>query len=186
MRGKLLNVLAAVILLLKPSVNFGQTPDLGTTSSFALFTAAGAFNAAGASTIVTGDVGTNVGAFNAFPPGTLIGQAHVADAVSATAATDVALAYGSLSPVTCGQVISTTLGSGQTLLPDVYCTGAATTINGDLILDGQGDPTSLFIFKFDGALATNVDSRIILTNGASICNVWWQVNGEVDLGENSI
>ena len=173
-------------LLLLPCLIFAQTPNLGSASDFALFTAAGAFNAAGATTMVTGDVGTNVGAYNAFPPGTLIGQSHVADAVSASAASDIKLAYDNMSTITCGLVIPTTLGSGQTLLPNVYCIGAASTINGDLILDGQGDPTSIFIFKINGALASTVNSRIILKNGASLCNVFWQVNGQVDLGENSI
>ena len=182
---KLLNALIAVLLLM-PNFNFAQAPNLGFASGFALFTATGAFNVTGSTTNVTGDVGTKVGAFSGFPPGILIGQIHVADAVSAQAATDVALAYGSLSPVTCGQVIPVTIGGVQTLLPDVYCTGAATVINGDLILDGQGDATSLFIFKFNGALATTVNSRIILTNGASACNVYFQVNGQVDLGQNSI
>ncbi|HPH93023.1 MAG TPA: ice-binding family protein, partial [Ferruginibacter sp.] len=178
--------LAFAFLFFLPPLLFAQAPSLGSASSFALFTSAGAFNAAGASTVVTGDVGTNVGAYSAFPPGTLIGQSHVADAVSATADDDVLLAYGSMSTITCGLVISTTLGSGQTLLPNVYCMGAASTINGDLILDGQGDPSSIFIFKIDGALASTVNSRIILTNSASLCNVFWQVNGQVDLGENSI
>ena len=131
-------------------------------------------------------MGTNVGAFSAFPPGVLVGQSHVADPVSAQAATDVDLAYGEMSTITCGSVISTTMGGGQTLLPNVYCLGAASTVNGDLLLDGQGDPSSLFIFKIDGALATTVNSRIILTNGANICNVYWQVNGQVDLGDNSL
>jgi hypothetical protein len=172
-------------IFLFPKVHFGQAPTLGAAESFTLFTAAGAFNVAGASTFVTGDVGTHVGAFSGFPPGVLVGQIHVADAVTAAAATDVALAYGSLSIVTCGQTISTTLGNGQMLLPGVYCTGAATTINGDLILDAQNDPNAIFIFKFNGALATTVGSRIVMINGASFCNLWWQVNGQVDLGQNS-
>ncbi len=187
MKTKLLLVLISVTLLFSANVNFGQSPpDLGAASSFAVFTAVGAFNVSGASTLVTGDVGTDVGAFNGFPPGTVIGDIHVVDAVSAEAATDIDLAYGSMSTITCGLVISTTMGGGQVLLPNVYCMGAASTVNGDLILDGQGDPSSIFIFKIDGALATTVDSRIILTNGASICNVYWQVNGQVDLGENSL
>ena len=73
MKKNFLNALTAVILFLMPNVSFGQAPDLGTCSSFALFTAAGAFTASGASTFVTGDVGTNVGAFSAFPPGILFG-----------------------------------------------------------------------------------------------------------------
>ncbi len=177
---------AAVSLLLIPNVNYGQAPDLGTTSTFALFTAVGAFNNIGESTTVTGDVGTNVGAFNAFPPGILVGQKHVVNSASAQAATDVDVAYSQISSVTCGTVIGTTLGSGQVLTPDVYCLGAASTLNGDLILDGEGDASSLFIFKIDGALSTTVNSRVILKNGASICNVYWQVNGQVNLGNNSL
>ncbi|MEI6899145.1 MAG: hypothetical protein WCL00_04655, partial [Bacteroidota bacterium] len=89
MKIKLLVLISAVALLFFPKENFSQAPNLGTASSFALFTAVGAFNNIGAATDVTGDVGTNVGAFNAFPPGTVVGQIHVADPVSAQAATDV-------------------------------------------------------------------------------------------------
>ncbi|NML39617.1 DUF3494 domain-containing protein [Chitinophaga sp. G-6-1-13] len=188
MRKKLLpGALCALLLFLLPFTILAQSPpNLRSTASFALFTATGAFSNIGASTTVTGDVGTNVGAFSAFPPGVLVGQRHIADPASAQAATDVNLAYGEMSTITCGSVISTTMGGGQTLLPNVYCLGAASTVNGDLILDGQGNPNSLFIFKINGALATTVNSRIILTNSASICNVYWQVNGEVDLGNNSL
>lgn len=78
MKTRLLNAVAAVMLLLLPNVNYGQdAPDLGTTSTYALFTAVGAFSNTGATTTVTGDVGTNAGAFNAFPPGILIGEKHV-------------------------------------------------------------------------------------------------------------
>lgn len=147
MKKILHSTIAAVILLFMSLPGYGQAPNLGAASDFAVFTAAGAFNVAGASTLVTGDVGTDVGAFTGFPPGVLVGQIHVADAVSAAAATDVATAYGSLSAVTCGQVISSTLGNGQTLLPDVYCTGAASTVNGDLILDAGGDPDAILHFQ---------------------------------------
>jgi Ice-binding-like/Secretion system C-terminal sorting domain len=185
MKTKLLLALTAGILFLMPGENFGQAPPLGTTSKFALFTAVGAFNNTGES-IVTGDVGTNVGAFNAFPPGILVGQKHVADPASAQAASDVDVAYSNLSAVTCGSVIATTLGNGQTLTPGVYCLGAASTINGNLILDGQGDPSKIFIFKIDGALSTTTWSNVVLTNSASLCNVYWQINGQVQLGENSV
>ncbi len=168
-----------------PNVNLGQAPDLGTTSSFALFTAAGAFNVVGA-TVVIGDVGTNVGAFNGFPPGIVVGQIHVADGVSAQAAIDVAVAYSYLSGITCGAVIGTTVGNNQVLTPNVYCLGAASTLNGSLILDGEGDPDALFIFKIDGALSTSTFSNVILINEASVCNVYWQINGAVALGDSSV
>jgi hypothetical protein len=55
-----------------------------------------------------------------------------------------------------------------------------------LILDGEDDPDALFIFKIDGALSTSTLSNVVLVNGASLCNVWWQINGAFDLGEGSV
>jgi len=178
-------VSTSFLLLLIPFLGWAQ-PDLGSSSGFAVFTASGAFNALGASTIVVGDVGTNAGAFNAFPPGTLVGQRHVANSSSASAATAVGMAYSQLSATSCGTggVLTGTIG-GQTLTPNVYCHGAATTLNGVLTLDGGGNPDALFIIKINGALATGVGSSVSLIGGADVCNVYWQINGMVTLGGNS-
>ncbi|MBB5283157.1 hypothetical protein HNQ92_001283 [Rhabdobacter roseus] len=150
-----------------------------------MFTAAGAFNNVGASQI-TGDIGTNVGAFSGFPPGTVVGQIHVADPTSAQAALDVESAYNELSAVTCGSTISPTLGAGQVLTPGVYCIGEVATLNGTLTLDGEGDPNALFIIKIDGALTMGASADIQLINGATWANVYWQINGQVDIGEGSL
>ena len=186
MKRQIFTVLKVSLLLLIPHLIFGQAPDLGAASGFALFTASGAFSNTEALSVVTGDVGTNAGAFNGFPPGTLHGQIHVADPVSVQAATDVLTAYSYLSGLTCGAGIGNILGGGQVLTPNIYCQGAATTLNGDLILDGQGDPDALFIFQIGGAFATGLGSNVKLINSASLCNVYWQINGQFDLGENSI
>jgi len=184
MKSFLQLAIALLTVWILPNSIFSQAPDLGTTSSFAMFTAVGAFSNDG-STVVTGDIGTNVGAFTGFPPGIVIGSIHVADAVTAQAAIDVAAAYAELSGYTCGQVIGTTLGNAQILTPDIYCMGAASVLQGELVLDGECDPDAFFIFKIDGALSTAVLSSVTLTNGASLCNVYWQVNGAVSLGEGS-
>ena len=187
MKKLLLLAFLAGILFLMPNVNFGQTPPpLGTTASFALFSANGAFNEQGSASTVTGDAGTNVGAFNVFPPGTLIGQKHVADATSAQAAIDVAALYSNLFGRTCGSSHGVGLGSGETLGPNIYCLGAASTLTGNLNLDGGGNSNAIFIFQINGALATASSSNITLINSASLCNVFWQVNGEVDLGAGSV
>ena len=79
------------------------------------------------------------------------------------------------------------MGSGQTLTPGVYTTGAAAaTLNGNLTLDGLGNPDALFIIRIGGAFATGTYSNIILINQASACNVYWQAGGEFDLGDHSI
>ncbi|MCE5330870.1 MAG: ice-binding family protein [Bacteroidales bacterium] len=183
MKRKLPFIVATIILFLTTTVSFGQTaPNLGATSNFALFTAVGAFNGDGASTI-TGDIGTNAGAFTG--PGTLVGVSHVADAVSATAATDVATAYTDLYSRVHDDVIEIEL-AGQTLNQGVHSTGAAATLNGNLTLDGQGNPNAIFIIQIDGALTTSTSSNIILINSASPNNVYWQINGQFDLDNNAV
>ncbi len=174
-------VLCAYII---PSSLYSQLPDLGTTSGFAFFTAAGAFTVTGAS-VVTGDVGTHAGAYAAFPPGVLIGNPHVANTLTALAATDVLVAYQYLDGLICNNVVGVTFGNGQILTPGVHCVGAASTIEGNLTLNGLNDPNSIFIIQIDGALASATNSTVTLINGASICNIFWQINGAVELGVNS-
>jgi hypothetical protein len=165
--------------------SLSQAPNLGTAQNFAVFTAVGAFNNTGA-TIITGDIGTNVGAFNGFPPGVVIGNIHVADGISAQAATDVDLAYAAVAGMPCGSVLGVNLGSGQVLTPEIYCIGAAAVLNGTLVLDAEGDPGARFIFQIDGALSTATHTNILLVNGASACNVYWQINGAFNLGDFSM
>jgi hypothetical protein len=185
MKSKIMFFIIGIVMLCYPKLNLGQVPNLGTASNFALFTAVGAFNNTGATTVI-GDVGTNVGLFSAFPSGTLLGQIHVADLVSQQAAIDVNAAYSYLSSMVCDSVIGTTLGVNQILTPKVYCLGAASVLNGDLILNGQGNPNSIFIFKIDGAFSTSVSSNIVLINSAQLHNVYWQINGAVDIADSSV
>ncbi len=186
MKKKLLH-LTSVLLFLVLNTAVGQTmPELGSTSGFALFTAGGAFNEFGTASTVTGDVSTNVGAFTAFPPGTLHGNKFSpGSAVAVQAATDVALAYTSLNQG--GAVINTVL-DGLTLTPGVYNTGAASSLSADgvLTLNAQGNSEALFIIRIGGAFATGSNTKILLINSASLSRVYWQIGGQFDLGINSI
>jgi hypothetical protein len=186
MKTRLLCTLSAILLLMLPIVGFGQAPNLGVTSTFALFTGTGAFDNTGAS-YVTGDIGSNVSPITGFPnPGTVVGQTHQVDAVSAQGSIDVNVAYGQLSGLTVFTVLGTTMGSGQVLKAGIYHTGAATTINGDLILDGEGNANALFIIRIGGALSTGTSTNIVLRNSASMCNVYWQIEGQFTLGQSSV
>ncbi|MBI3234282.1 MAG: DUF3494 domain-containing protein, partial [Bacteroidetes bacterium] len=183
MKNILLLIVTFVTLFAYPKVNHAQAPDLGRAGSFALFTSVGAFSSSGA-TIIRGDIGTGVGAYSGTP--TLIGSKHVADSVSTKAATDLAVAYAYLYALTCDSTIGTTLGNNQTLSPNVYCLGAASTLNGKLTLDAKGNSNAIFVFKIDGAFSTSSLSSVKLINGASLCNVYWNVNGAVELGDSSV
>lgn len=74
-----------------------------------------------------------------------------------------------------------TFGSGETLFAGVYSTAAALSIAGVLTLDGGGDPNAVFIFRSSAAIDTGAGTSIILTNGASACNVFWIAEGAIGL-----
>ncbi len=165
-------------------ITLGQVPDLGKISGFTIFTASGAITNTGL-TLFNGNIGTNVGAFTGFPPGIIRGRIHIADSLTTMASTDAIRVYSYFDALTCNTVIGSTLGYNQFLAPGNYCTGAASTLNGLLTLDGQGNPDAQFVIKIKGAFSTGISSKVILINGASSTNVYWQVNGEFDLGDSS-
>lgn len=177
-------LIAIFSLLYSSNLTFGQI-NLGTAANFVLFTAAGAFDNFGASNIV-GDIGTNVGVVSGFPPGNLTGQIHQANSTTAQAAIDVDSAYSYLSGVPCDSILGNALGSSQILTPRVYCIPTAATLNGDLILDGENNPNALFIIKVNGILDVIAYSKIILINAASQSNVYWHINGAVNVGDTAI
>jgi hypothetical protein len=54
-----------------------------------------------------------------------------------------------------------------------------------LFLDAQGDPDARFILKVTGAFRTTVGAKVILINGAMAKNVYWKIDGAVDIQVNS-
>ena len=60
------------------------------------------------------------------------------------------------------------------------------SLTGPLVLDGAGDPTSVFIFQTNSTLTTGSSSTITLINGAQACNVFWQVGSSATLGTSSV
>jgi LPXTG-motif cell wall-anchored protein len=62
----------------------------------------------------------------------------------------------------------------------------ALSLTGPLTLDGAGNPNSVFIFQTDSTLITAAASTVTLINGASECNVFWQVGSSATLGAGSV
>ena len=169
-------------IILFPNFLFSQTaPNLNTAASYVLFTGNGEFTSTSSSTNVSGNVGNVVGAVNAFPLGNLTGTKHFGDAASVQADSDIVAAYADLVSKPCDFVHGVGFGSNETLTPGVYCSSAASTMNGNLNLDAGGNPNAVFIIKIDGAFSAASGSQIVLSNLASACNVYWQINGVVDL-----
>lgn len=157
---------------------FAQAPNLGTAANFVLFSTNGAVNMNSINQL-TGNVGTNNGTSTNFE--NINGQLHDADGVSAQCATDLLTAYNQLNSTIPDFFPSSLLGNGDTLIAGVYDISAATTLNLDLYLDAKADANAVFIFKIAGPLSTNAGSQIKLINGALACNVFWKVEGLVDM-----
>jgi len=171
----------------------GPSPvPLGTTGSYAVLGGSGLANT-GVS-VISGDVGStpthNETGFTACPAincVSLTGTNHDAadpnDAVTQQAKTDLQTAYNDAFGRTGGTAIVAPLGGGQTLVSGVYTSAGGIFVGGDLTLDAQGDPNAVFIFQAKtstlvtaaGISAGIPNTRVLLTNGAQACNVFWQV-----------
>ncbi|MFZ4398916.1 MAG: ice-binding family protein [Bacteroidales bacterium] len=178
MKTQLFKTLVLAILFILPEFNYAQAPSLGTAASFVLFSTNGAVSNSGISHI-TGNVGTNYGSSTAF--GNVNGVMHDGDGVSAQAAADLLIAYNLLNNTIPSFFPAPLLGNGQILNAGVYSISSAATLNLDLILNAQGNPSSIFIFKIQGSFSCNANSKIKLINGAQACNVFWKVEGLVSM-----
>ncbi len=166
------------------NVSFAQLrpPNLKAAADFVLFTGSGQVNNTGTSQI-TGKIGTNGGGtitgFTSVP-----GQQESANALTAQAATDLETAYNYLfNAAPTAPPHGTVFGNNETITPGVYSTTAASSIQGNLILDAQGDPDAVFIFKIGGAFTANPSSQISLLGNATACNIFWAVEGgEIIIG----
>ncbi|HYN37225.1 MAG TPA: ice-binding family protein [Actinomycetota bacterium] len=181
-----IGVLAIGVLALKPLIANAAQPavDLGTADSFAVLAGQGVTNTG--PTVVNGDLGTSPNpAVTGFPPGTVNGTIHAADAVALQARNDLTTAYNDAASRTPVTTIATELG-GQTLTPGVYNSESGTfQITGTLTLDAQGDPNGVFIFQMAATLITASNSNVSLLGGAQACNVFWQVGSSATLGTDS-
>lgn len=180
---KKITILITFLLFLELRIE-AQLPNLGWAYNFALYTKAGAFTNTGASEVV-GSIGTHSGSFTGFPPGSITGHIYVADSVTYKAGVGLDSSNAFLSRIICDSVIGATMGSGQTYGPGKYCIGSAATVNGIIYLDGGGDTNSVFIFKVDGAFSMANHAEIVLINSAKLSNIFWQVNGAVELQDSS-
>ena len=160
------------------------TVGLGTAAPFAVLAGSPKVASTGA-TVINGNLGISpAAAVTGFPPGIVNGTVHTADAVALQAKNDLTAAYtdASLRPVT---ATHGTLG-GLTLVPGVYNAGGVVLdLTGTLTLDGQNDPNAVWIFQATSSLVTASSSTVKLINGASSCNVFWQVVSSATLGSGS-
>jgi hypothetical protein len=133
---------------------------------------------------ITGDIGAP--AVTGITPGMITGTDHGNDQTTIDARTDLDTAYADAAGRTPTLLTGPELG-GTTVPPGVYNTAAGTmAITGNVVLDGQNDPSAVFIFQMLTTLTTAADSSVTLINSAQACNVFWQVGSSATLGTNSV
>ncbi|MGW0314090.1 ice-binding family protein [Streptomyces flavidovirens] len=188
--GWLASALAATVAAVMVAVTPTQalaiaTPvPLGTAASFSVLAGTEVTNTG--PSVIDHDLGVHPGtAISGFPPGVVLGEIHSADAVAQQAKSDLVQAYNNAAGQATDFALPAQIGNGDTLLPGVHTAVSGVGLTGDLILDAGGNPNAVWVFQIPEALTTASSSRVLLTNGASACNVYWQIGSSATLGTNS-
>ncbi len=157
---------------------------LGTADNFAVLAGQGVTNTG--PTTVNGDLGTWPNPAVTGVGLTVNGTIHAGDAVAQQAQSDLTVAYTDAAGRTPTQIDSPELG-GRILTAGVYAHAATQTLEltGTVTLDAQNNPDAVFIFQTASTLITGSSSSVSLINGASACNVFWQVGSSATLGTDS-
>ncbi len=182
--ARLTRLLVVLLTLGTGQLALAQGPtQLGTAQSFAVLGGSTVTNTG--PTIITGDLGVAPGtAITGFPPGTVVGGAiHDDDALALQAQNANTTAYNTLASKACNTVfgVPTDIG-GLTLVPGVYCFSSSAQLTGALTLDAGGDSNAAWVFKVASTLITASNASVLLINGASSCNVAWQVGSSATIG----
>ena len=164
------------------------TVQLGTASSYSVLAGSTVTNTG--NSVLDSSAGLWPGtSITGFPPGlvTAPGTIDATSAAAQQAQSDLTAAYNDAA----GRSIDATTAADLTnlvLLGGVYAAPSkgALSLSGPLVLDGAGNPNSVWIFQTDSSLITASASTVTLINGAQPCNVFWQVGSSATLGTNSV
>jgi hypothetical protein len=185
--GLAITLALSMVAVGQPVFAAGPAPvELGTAEPFAVLAGTPAITNTGPTTI-TGDVGISPAAeVTGFPPGTVNGTIHAADAVALQAQSDLTIAYDDAAGRTPATTVAGGTLGGQTLVGGVYTAGGSTLdLTGTLTLDAENDPNSVWIFQATSDLVTASSSSVVFINGGQPCNVFWQVTSSATLGSGS-
>lgn len=161
------------------------TPALGAAVTYGILGSTYTNTTAG--TTINGDVGFTTGPAVA-PLG--VHTNYGSGAPYSTAGTDQGSALSSLASQPCTFTFApgainlstdTTHGAIGVYTPGVYCSTGAMNVGGPLTLSGSGT----YIFRTDGALNSTAGAIVSVSNGASVCDVFWTPTAATTLAANT-
>jgi hypothetical protein len=183
-RGLAGTFLALLALLTVPFAAQAAAVNIATVSPFVVLAGSTVTNEG--PSVLNGDLGVSPGtALTGFGlPAVVNGATHENNAVAAKAQLDLTNAYDVAAgqPVAPADDLSGTDLGNRILTAGAYRYNAGALLTGPLTLDAQGDPNAQFVFEIGAELTTESASSVLLINGASACNVFWQVGSSADLG----
>jgi len=183
-RRGIAGIILALALFAVPAAAQAAPVNLATASPFVVLGGQAVTNTG--PSVLNGDLGVSPGtALTGFGlPAVVNGATHENTAVAAQAQADLTNAYD----VAAGQEVAldrnlsgTDLGNRK-LSPGAYRYTSDALLTGALTLDAAGDPNAQFVFLIGSELKTESASSVVLINGASPCNVYWQVGSSADIG----
>ncbi|KAI5778044.1 hypothetical protein EDC01DRAFT_758988 [Geopyxis carbonaria] len=173
--------LAAVcgLLVAQAPVANALPPSRGAAAGFCAFSDRSMTNSG--STSCTGNMAISPAAsgYSGLCPTYVTGTCYAGTGTTEVAVANAASAlYADLATAT-GTPTAPELG-GVTLTPGTY------SFTGDAYISGAGTLTlngaGTYIFKVASGLSTTVGSTVLLTNGATSCNVFWRVFASATIG----
>jgi Ice-binding-like len=174
-------------LVAVPAVAQAAPVNLATVSPFVVLGGTTVTNTK--ASVLNGDLGVAPGtALTGFDVAVVNGATHANDGVAKTAQADLTTAYNVAAeqPVSGGNDLSNTDLGERTLTPGAYGFTSSAQLTGALTLDAKGDPNAQFVFEIAAELTTAPASSVVLVNGASPCNVFWQVGSSATLDTTTV
>ncbi|HTA81811.1 MAG TPA: ice-binding family protein [Bacteroidia bacterium] len=173
-----------------PILTGPKAPNLASASCYTIFAGIGALSNTPISHSI-GDVGNNGGgAITGWTPADVTGTLHlVPDASTIQCDSDVNRAYRYLDslPYDIELLYPAQFGNNLVLTPHTYIMKAAAIFTDTLYLDAQGDVNGVFVIQIEGGgLTTSTYANVKLINGAQSKNVYWMIQGAVNINNFSV
>src|SRR5208282_4882491 len=156
------------------------TTHLGVSANYAILAAAGITNAAPATSVTGGTIGsfptTTITGFN--PPTATVDNAGASAALTAALAAYTfysGLTFTSLSGSSANLSVLGNGANASTYNAGNYSAGTSMDIPTTITLDAQGNPNAIFVFKAGSTITLESGASILLVNGAQSANVVWIV-----------